>query len=168
MSRRANALVYVSTAVLCGAYYALLAQPLVMAVVGWLTSVLSLSVGPALAALWFVAEALFILVPYAVLAIVSVRSRAVPQRIWLAPLVVFWLPVMAVALFGIVTVGDVTVFSGLGGALAPPMAIIADLLGTAIGCALVVWGMHRQRVRRRSPRSERVSPTEGDGHDRNR
>ena len=144
MSRRANALVYVATAVLCGAYYFIFAQPLINVVVDWLASAFRLPFGSALAAFWLVAEALFILVPYAALAIVSARSRAVPRRIWLAPLVVFWLPLMAAASFDIVTVGKVTAFSGIGGALAPPMPIIADLVGTAIGCALVVWGTHRQ------------------------
>jgi len=144
MSRRANALIYVSTAVLCGVYYFIFAQPLMNAVVDWLASVLRLPFGSALAAVWLVAEALFILVPYAVLAIVSARLRAVPRRIWIAPPVVFWLPVMALALFDIFTVGKVAAFSGIGGALAPPMPIIADLVGTAIGCVLIVWGTHRQ------------------------
>jgi len=144
MSRRANALIYVSTAVLCGVYYFIIAQPLLNAVVDWLASALRLPFGSALAALLLVAEAIFILVPYAVLAIVSARVRAVPRGIWIAPLVVFWLPVMALALFDIVMVGKVTPFSGIGGALVPPASIIADLVGTAIGCLLVVWGTHRQ------------------------
>ena len=144
MSRRANVLVYVATAVLCGVYYFIFAQPLINAVVDGLASALRLPFGFALAALWLVAEALLILVPYAALAIVSARSRAVPRRIWIAPLVVFWLPMMALASFDIVTVGKFTAFSGIGGALAPPMPIIADLVGTVIGCALVVWGTHRQ------------------------
>jgi len=145
MSRRANALIYVTTAVLCGVYYFIFAQPLINAVVDWLASAFRLPLGSALAALWLVAEALFILVPYAVLAIVSARSRTVPRRIWIAPLVVFWLPLMALALFDIATVGKVTAFSGIGGALAPPLPIIADLVGTAISCVLVAWSTHRQR-----------------------
>lgn len=144
MSPRTNALVFVSTAIVFWTYYALIAQRLVVAVVDWLASVLRLPVGPELAALWFAAETLFILLPYAAPSIVSARSRAVPRAIWLAPLAAFWLPAMAIALFALLAVGDVTAFSGLGGALAPSMAVTADLLGTALGCALVVWGMRRQ------------------------
>jgi len=147
MQRKTNVLGAVIATTLSLGYYMFFAQQLLTSVVNGLSAAMGLSAGPALSALWFVAEVIFMALPFAVVAAVALATRSMPGGAWLAPLVAFWVPAIALVVAGIPG------FSGLGGALEPSVAMPADVLGTGLGCALVILA------------GRRIAPASGDTTD---
>ena len=149
MSRRMSVLVFAFAAIISWVYYQFAAQPILLWVMDALTTMLKLKVSPLLAALWFAAEVVIMLLPFAVLAVEAVSTRVITPVVWLAPVLAFWLPMIGVALFKLVAVGSAPYYSGVGGALLPSLAIAADIVGVILGCALVLSADHRVLVRLR-------------------
>jgi len=143
MQRNTKVLGAVVATTLSLGYYYLFAQQLLSSVVNALAPALGLSVGPGLSALWFIAEVVFMALPFAVVAVVALVTRSMPGGAWLAPLVAFWVPAVAVVLVQLLLMGGISGFSGLGGALEPSVAMPADVLGTGLGCALVIFAGRR-------------------------
>jgi hypothetical protein len=120
--------------VLSAAYYVLLAQPLLQSTVDDLTQMFGLTVSPTLAVLWVVAEVVFVLLPFVLIAVVPVR---LPHRIWLAPLTVFMTPLLINLSSAAMSGASVLEYSGIGGALMSTVVIKVDVLSLAVGCLLV-------------------------------
>jgi len=153
MQRKSNVLGAVIATTLSLGYYMFFAQRLMTPVVNGLSAAMGLPAGPALSALWFVAEVIFMALPFAVVAAVALATRSMPGGAWLAPLVAFWVPAIAVIVVELLLTGGIRGFSGLGGALQPSVAMPADVLGTGLGCALVILA------------GRRIAPVSGDTTD---
>lgn len=129
---------------LAAVYYALCAHLLLHWTVDLASTAFSLSVGPALAALWIAGEVVFFLVPFILVQLWATKFDRSGLFAALGVLAAFWLPAL-ISVLGELAFGvPVQPFGGIGGALATWFPLAADLAASVIGLGLVLWSRGRR------------------------
>ncbi|MDZ4064794.1 MAG: helix-turn-helix transcriptional regulator, partial [Coriobacteriia bacterium] len=126
---------FVLCLVVPAAYFAYLAQPLMMSTMDDITQMFGLVPSPTLAVAWFVAEVLFVIAPFALIAVIPLPM---PRWTWIAPLGAFVVPVLLSVASVAIGGGPALEYSGIGGALKSSVVIKADVIALILGCSVLI------------------------------
>jgi len=135
-TRRADVLAFVIAAVVSFVFYYAIAQPLLFSTVDDITSLFGLGVSPLTGVIWILAEGLFMLVPYLLLAPIASLTHSRSRLLWLAPALTFVIPVGLSIAWGATLGAPAGGFSGIGGSLIPSIALKTDVVASIAGCLI--------------------------------
>lgn len=142
---KANAIAYLLAVALSMVFYYVVAPPLLFSTVDDITSIFGFGISPAMAITWILAEAVFVLVPYLLLAPIAALTRARSRMLWVVPAIVFAIPFGASVAWAAFAGAPAIEFSGIGGALASSVVIKTDVIASIAGCALAATIARRGR-----------------------
>ncbi|PKQ38198.1 MAG: hypothetical protein CVT59_02935 [Actinobacteria bacterium HGW-Actinobacteria-1] len=142
---KADAIAYVLAIALSVVFYYVVAPPLLFSTVDDITEIFGIGISPAMALTWILAEAIFVLVPYLLLAPIAALTRSRSRMLWVVPAAVLALSIGASVAWAAFAGAPAIEFSGIGGALASSVVIKTDVIASIAGCALAATIARRRR-----------------------
>ncbi|TDB38038.1 MAG: XRE family transcriptional regulator [Actinobacteria bacterium] len=143
--RRADTIALILAAAASFVFYYAVAQPLLHSTVEDITEIFGIGISPAMAITWILAEALFVFVPYVLLAPIARLTHSRSRMLWLVPLLVFFIPAGISIAWGAYVGVPAIEFSGIGGAVTASVALKTDILASIAGCMFAAGITRRRR-----------------------
>ncbi len=143
--RRADTIAFVLAAAVSFVFYYAVAQPLLHSTVEDITEIFGIGISPTMAVTWILAEAVFVLMPYVLLAPIARITHSRSRMLWLVPLLAFFIPTGISMAWGAYVGVPAIEFSGIGGAVTASVALKTDILASIAGCVFAAGIAGRQR-----------------------